>query len=209
MDGFAVKPAYLLLAGGQSRRMGGGDKNLMALGNQTVLAHVISRITHGHADRQETVPPMVLNANGDPARYDVFRLPVVKDVVDGYAGPLAGVLTGLEWAITDHPDCTHVISFATDAPFLPVDLAARLIAALSSGADMVQAASHGRRHPVFAIWPVSMAQTLRHALVEDGLRKIDDFTAQFDCAIVNFDSDPDPFMNLNRPEDFEAAINRL
>ena len=201
-----VTPLYLLLAGGKSRRMGGGDKNLITLGDRSVLAHVIDRAVPDGV-------PAVVNANGDPDRFAGFGLPVIADVVDGFAGPLAGVLTGLEHAATAHPEVTHVISLATDAPFLPPDLGARLTAAVTGGAEMAQARSNGRRHPVFAIWPVSMAAALRAALVEEGLRKIDDFTARYDCAIVDFGDDLDtrldPFTNLNTPEDLEMARQRL
>ena len=201
-----ITPLYLLLAGGKSRRMGGGDKNLLDLGGRPLLAHVIARSV-------PTGMPVVINANGDADRFDSFALPVVADVVDGFAGPLAGVLTGLEHAAAHHPDVTHVISLATDAPFLPRDLAVRLMAAVAGGAEMAQARSGGRRHPVFAIWPVAMAADLRAALVEEGLRKIDDFTARHDCAIVDFlaesEDAPDPFTNLNTPEDLEAARQRL
>ena len=201
-----VTPLCLLLAGGKSRRMGGGDKNLIMLGDKPLLAHVIARAVPAQA-------PVVINANGDAARFEGFGLPVIADVVDGFAGPLAGVLTGLEHAAARHPDVSHVISLATDAPFLPRDLAERLISAVADGADMAQARSGGRRHPVFAIWPVSMAGALRTALVDEGLRKIDDFTARFDCAIVDFlpdeDGAPDPFTNLNTPEDLEDARIRV
>ena len=201
-----VTPLCLLLAGGKSRRMGGGDKNLIMLGDKPLLAHVIARAVPAQA-------PVVINANGDASRFEGFGLPVIADVVDGFAGPLAGVLTGLEHAAARHPDVSHVISLATDAPFLPRDLAERLISAVEDGADMAQARSGGRRHPVFAIWPVSMAGALRAALVDEGLRKIDDFTARFDCAIVDFlpdeDGAPDPFTNLNTPEDLEDARIRV
>lgn len=202
----AINPLYLLLAGGKSRRMGGGDKNLMMLGDRPVLAHVMGRaVPYG--------VPVVINANGDPDRFTDFGLPVIADVIDGFAGPLAGVLTGLEHAIAAHPEVTHVISLATDAPFLPRDLAARLTASVTDGAEMAQARSNDRRHPVFAIWPVSMAAGLRAALVDEGLRKIDDFTARYDCAIVDFGDDPDtgldPFTNLNTPEDLEMARRHL
>lgn len=196
---------YLLLAGGQSRRMGGGDKNLMPLGGKPLLQHVLDRIDIGAA-------PALLNANGDASRYASFTLPVWADVVDGYAGPLAGILTGLEWAASEHLEMTHIISLATDAPFLPRDLPARLVAAVrDTGAEIAQAASADdadgktRRHPVFAIWPVALAADLRHALVDQDMRKIDDFTARYHCAVVPFEGTPDPFMNLNRPEDFALA----
>ena len=202
----AVTPLYLLLAGGKSRRMGGGDKNLITLGGKPLLGHVIDRCVPSGA-------PAVINANGDAGRYEEFGLPVVGDVVDGFAGPLAGVLTGLEHAAAHHPQVSHVITLATDAPFLPRELAARLMTAVDEGAQMAQAQSAGRRHPVFAIWPVSMAPALRRALVDEGLRKIDDFTARYDCAIVGFepeaDGAPDPFTNLNTPEDLAAARAHL
>ncbi len=205
-DSTGILPLYLLLAGGKSRRMGGGDKNLIMLGDRPVLAHVMARAVPDGA-------PTIINANGDPDRFASFGLPVIADVVDGFAGPLAGVLTGLEHAAATHPEVTHVISLATDAPFLPPDLGARLTAAVTGSADMAQARSHGRRHPVFAIWPVAMAADLRAALVEDGLRKIDDFTARYDCVIVDFGDDAetglDPFTNLNTPEDLEMARHRL
>ena len=202
----AITPLYLLLAGGKSRRMGGGDKNLITLGGKPLLGHVIDRCVPSGA-------PVVINANGDAGRYEEFGLPVVGDVVDGFAGPLAGVLTGLEHAAAKHSQVSHVITLATDAPFLPRELAARLMTAVDGGAQMAQAQSAGRRHPVFAIWPVSMAPALRRALVEAGLRKIDDFTARYDCAVVGFEPEaegaPDPFTNLNTPEDLAAARAHL
>ena len=194
--------SLLLLAGGLSRRMGGGDKNLMDLDGKPVLSHVLGRIDHAAV-------PTVLNANGDASRYAGFGLPVVPDVIDGFAGPLAGILTGLEWTAAHHPNCSHMISLATDAPFIPLDLTDQLVAAITAGVDMAQAASQGRRHPVFAIWPVAMRTALRAAVLEQGVRKIDDFTADYACAIVPFEAMPDPFMNLNRPEDFVAAKARL
>ena len=104
---------FLLLAGGQSRRMGGGDKNQLHLGSKTVLQHVLDRVNRAGA-------PTAINANGDPRRFADYGLPVIADVVDGYAGPLAGILTGLEWMAVHHPNCTHMVSLATDAPFLPI-----------------------------------------------------------------------------------------
>ena len=194
------RTAGLLLAGGQSRRMGGGDKALMRLGGETLLARIISRV-------RPQVGPLVLNANGDLARFAAFGLPIAPDLVEGFAGPLAGVLTGLEWARKNAPGCTHVASFACDAPFVPRDLVARLAAAMTrDGADMACATSGGREHPVFALWPARLADDLRRAVVEEGVRKVDAWTARYKLARADFGTDPvDPFFNVNTPEDVEKG----
>ena len=192
--------AGVLLAGGLSRRMGGGDKCLRLLHGQTILARVIERVA-------PQVGPLLINANGDKARFAAFGLPVRSDVVEGFAGPLAGVLTGMLWARACKPEPTWLASFATDAPFLPRDLVARLRAALATGAaDIASAKSGGRSHPVFALWPLALVEDLRRALVEEGIRKVDAWTARHRLVEVEFANQPvDPFFNTNRPEDLEEA----
>ncbi len=192
--------AGVLLAGGRARRMGGGDKCLRRLGSETLLARVIARA-------RDQVGPLILNAGGDPARFAAYGLPVVADVVAGFAGPLAGVLTGLEWAAANAPACPWVASFPTDAPFVPEDLVARLLAALEEdGAELACAASGGRDHPVVGLWPVRLAPELRHALEVEGVRKIDLWTAGFRLARALYDADPvDPFFNVNSPQDLARA----
>jgi len=199
-----VRVVGLLLAGGQSRRMGGGDKALRPLGGVTLLERVIARV-------EPQVDALVLNANGDPARFDRFALPVVPDSVPGFAGPLAGVLAGLDWAAGHRPDCPYVVSVASDAPFLPTDLVSRLAAGLDeAGADLACAASGGRSHPVFGLWPVRLREDLRRALVAEGIRKVDLWTARHKLVTVSFPDHPvDPFFNANRPEDFAAAAALL
>jgi len=190
----------VLLAGGLSRRMGGGDKCLRPLGGRPILGHVIERAA-------PQVDTLVLNANGDPARFAAFGLPVVADVVEGFAGPLAGVLTGLEWARAHRPDARWVASIATDTPFFPRDLVACLLAAVAAeGAELACARSGGRSHPVFGLWPVALAGDLRRALVEEDMRKIDAWTARHRLAVVDFAvAGLDPFFNTNRPEDLAKA----
>ena len=194
----------LLLAGGQSRRMGGGDKALRPLGGISLLDRVIERL-------RPQVEAMVLNANGDPARFARFALPVVADSVPGFAGPLAGVIAGLDWAAVERPDCPYVVSVATDAPFLPADLVARLAEGIEgAGADLACAASGGRAHPVFGLWPVRLRDDLRQAVVEEGIRKVDLWTARYKLVTVPFADEPvDPFFNANRPADFDAAAALL
>jgi len=196
--------AGVLLAGGLSRRMGGGDKTLRLLGGKPILAHVIERV-------RPQVVALALNANGDPARFREFGLPVVADGVAGFAGPLAGVLAGLDWAVAAAPAATHLASFATDAPFLPRDLVQRLVAGLEGGTfDLSCAASDGRAHPVFGLWPVSLRDALRHALCDEDIRKVDRFTARYRLATIEFPTNPvDPFFNANRPEDLEVAERLL
>ncbi len=192
--------AGVLLAGGLARRMGGGDKCLRPLAGETLLARVIARAA-------PQVGPLILNANGDPARFAPFGLPVVADVVEGHAGPLAGILTALDWAAEHAPHHPLVASFATDAPFLPRDLVATMMEARDlAGADLACAASGGRAHPVFGLWPVELRADLRDALVEQGERKIDRWTASHRLVEVAFPCDPvDPFFNANREDDLAEA----
>jgi molybdopterin-guanine dinucleotide biosynthesis protein A len=188
-----------ILAGGLARRMGGGDKGLIRLGGRLVLDHVLDRL-------KPQVSQIILNANGDPARFAPYGLPVVPDSVEGFAGPLAGVLAGLEWA-RDNTRAEWVATAATDTPFFPADFVPRMLAAIdANGADMACAASNGRHHPVFGLWPVRLADDLRHALVEEDIRKVDLWTARHKLVAVEFSAAPhDPFFNVNRPEDVEQA----
>ena len=199
MAGEAPLTVGLLLAGGLSRRMGGGDKCLRALGSRPVLAHIVERA-------RPQVAALVLNANGDPARFVSFGLPVAPDVIEGFAGPLAGVLTGMEWAAAHRPDAAWLATFATDAPFFPRDLVARLHDAIARGkADMACARSDGQDHPVFGLWPVRLRADLRRAM-EEGVRKVDLWTARYKLAVAEFAAVPfDPFFNANRPEDLAEA----
>ena len=200
----------LLLAGGLSRRMGGGDKSLRPLHDRPLLQHVIERM-------RPQVAALVLNANGDPARFAQFDLPVVGDSVPDFAGPLAGILAGLDWAAAHRPDCPLVASVATDAPFLPADLVSGLLAGMDAqGADLACAASGGQAHPVIGLWPVRLRDDLRRALVEEGVRKVDVWTSRYRLATVSFPNrkpaggpEIDPFFNANRPEDLDQAAALL
>lgn len=194
----------VLLAGGLSRRMGGQDKMLRDLGGESILARVIERI-RPQAGR------LLLNANGDPSRFAEFGLPVAEDVVQGHAGPLAGVLTGMEWARANASGCSWVLTVPTDAPFLPADLVTRLLSAVEGeGADMACASSGGRHHPVCGLWPVRLAGDLRRAMLEEDIRKVDVWTARYGLAVAEWPVEPvDPFFNANRPEDLAEAERLL
>jgi molybdopterin-guanine dinucleotide biosynthesis protein A len=174
------------------------------LGDRTILEHVIDRI-------RPQVGPLILNANGDPNRFQSYGLPVVADVVDGFAGPLAGVLTGLRWAEINAPQCEWLLSVPTDAPFVPQNLATSLRQEISAqGAQLACATSRGRTHPVVALWPVALADALEQALVGEDIRKIDRWTARYRLVEVSFDdTGVDPFFNANRPEDLAIAERLL
>jgi molybdenum cofactor guanylyltransferase len=199
-----LKVVGLVLAGGQSRRMGGGDKTLRLLGGVPLLERVIERL-------QPQVEAVVLNANGDPARFARFSLPVVPDSVPDFAGPLAGVLAGLDWTATHQRETPFIVSVASDAPFLPTDLVARLIDGLgAANADLACAASAGRAHPVFGLWPVRLREDLRRAVLDEGVRKVDQWTSRHKIVTVPFaDAPVDPFFNANRPEDLTTAARLL
>lgn len=190
----------IVLAGGLSRRMGGGDKGLRLLAGRPMLAHVIERA-------RPQVERLALSAQGDPARFAAFDLPVVPDSIPDSAGPLAGVLAGLDWAAASDLQATHLASFAGDAPFLPGNLVSRLAAALAGGAyELASAASAGRAHPVFGLWPLTLRDELRRALAVEGVRKAGQWVARHRLALVEFPAMPvDPFFNANRPEDLAEA----
>ncbi|CAL79503.1 Molybdopterin-guanine dinucleotide synthase, mobA [Bradyrhizobium sp. ORS 278] len=190
----------LLLAGGLARRMGGGDKPMRVIAGRTLLAHVITRLA-------PQCEPLVLNANGDPARFAAYGLTVVPDDVPGFAGPLAGILAGLDWVASHRPAAQRMISVAADCPFLPRDLVARLTAAcMAEDTDLALAASGGHTHPVIGLWPVRLREDLRHALVSEDIRKVTRFTARYKVATVTWPVVPrDPFFNANTAEDLAEA----
>ncbi len=194
--------AGVLLAGGRATRMGGGDKCLRPVAGRPLLAHVIER-----AELQ--VSTLVLNANGDPRRFRRFGLPVIEDPLAGFAGPLAGILAGMIWARDNTTGVAWIASFATDTPFLPLDLVANLKqAVIAEAGEIACAVSGGRAHPVFALWPVRLADDLRRALEDEGVRKIDQWTARYRLVTVAFPDTPvDPFFNVNAPEDLAAAAH--
>jgi molybdopterin-guanine dinucleotide biosynthesis protein A len=190
----------LVLAGGLARRMGGGDKPRTSIGGATILSRVLERL-------KPQCTRMVLNANGDPARFADTRLPVIADDVPDFAGPLAGILAGLDWAAENAPDVATVVSVPGDCPFLPHDLVARLDEArAASGKPLACAHSGEWRHPVVGLWPVALRADLRHALTKEGLRKIELWTARHGVALADWPAEPvDPFFNVNTPEDVAAA----
>jgi molybdopterin-guanine dinucleotide biosynthesis protein A len=190
----------LVLAGGLARRMGGGDKLRTRIGGATILNRVLERM-------QPQCKSLLLNANGDPARFADTGLPVVADDVPDFAGPLAGILAGLDWAAMHGPDIGFVASVPGDCPFLPRDLVTRLHAARTmAGLPLACARSGEWRHPVVGVWPVALRVDLRQALTRDGLRKIELWTARHGVALADWPAEPvDPFFNVNTPEDAAAA----
>ncbi|WP_299368837.1 molybdenum cofactor guanylyltransferase MobA [uncultured Tateyamaria sp.] len=197
-------PVGIILAGGQATRMGGGDKGLRHLGGQTLLGHVIDRLSPQVAD-------MALNANGDPARFAALGMDVVADSIKGFAGPLAGVLAGLDWAAERGADT--VVSVAADTPFFPCDLVPRLhLAAEGMAHPLALAATpdpaRGRaRHPTFGLWPVALRDDLRAALAQ-GVRKVVQWTDQHGARDAMF-PDEAAFFNVNTPDDLRRAEEML
>jgi molybdopterin-guanine dinucleotide biosynthesis protein A len=190
----------VLLAGGLARRMGGGDKPMRQIGGRTILERVITRL-------KPQCDELILNANGDPARFAAFGLPVIADNVENFPGPLAGILAALDWTAAHRAGISLVLSAAADCPFLPRDLVARLTEALvNENAQLAVAASGGQSHPVIGLWSVSLRDELRHALVQEDVRKIDRWTARYQLATVTWPTQPlDPFFNANTMDDIADA----
>jgi molybdopterin-guanine dinucleotide biosynthesis protein A len=190
----------LVLAGGLARRMGGGDKARITIGGKTILQRVLDCV-------KPQCSRVIINANGDPGRFADTTLPVVGDSVPNFAGPLAGILAGLDWAAANAPSCEWLLSVPGDCPFLPADLVARLHKARTAADVPLACARSGEwRHPVVGLWPVRLRDDLRHALTSEGLHKIELWTARHGVAIADWPDTPvDPFFNVNTPEDAARA----
>jgi molybdenum cofactor guanylyltransferase len=189
----------ILLAGGRATRMGGGDKSLRLVGGTSILARIIARL-------QPQCGSLILNVNGDAARFAAFDLPTFADNVPDFPGPLAGILAGLDFIAKHRPETNWAISVPTDTPFLPHDLVTRLHQARAGGNLLASACSGDRVHPPITLWPVALRHELRHALVNEGLRKVDAFTSRHPVATVRWDVRSfDPFFNVNKPEDIAEA----
>jgi molybdopterin-guanine dinucleotide biosynthesis protein A len=180
--------------------MGGGDKPMRTIAGRTILDRVIARLS-------PQCDGLILNANGDPARFASFGLPVIADGVADFPGPLAGILAALDWTAANRPDVDVILSAAADCPFLPRDLVARLQQArIAENAQLAVAASDGQSHPVIALWGVALRDELRHALVIEDIRKIDRWTARYRLATVSWPTTPlDPFFNANTMDDIAEA----
>lgn len=201
----------VILAGGMSRRMGGGDKGLLPLGRTTLLGAVAARLA---AQLPGGRGALVLNANDDPKRFDDTGLPVAPDTLSGRPGPLAGVLAGLDWAAERGAD--RIVTVACDTPFFPDDLTARLTAAAAAAAAPLACAATPdetgalRDHPTFGLWPTVLRDDLRRAL-ESGMRKVVLWTERHGCARAAFARRAvgaltfDPFFNVNTPDDMQQA----
>lgn len=198
-----------ILAGGLSRRMGGGDKTLLPLGGKPMLHHIINRL----APQAET---LILNANGDPSRFAAFERTVVPDPIDGFAGPLAGILAGLLWTRANRPDIDRVVTVAGDTPFFPSTLVEELVAATDNPRPVIGlASSHEKLHPVFGIWPVALADDLHEWLKNGNNGKVLAWVDRHDSVEVAFAANSagarggDPFFNINKPDDLDLAASLL
>lgn len=180
--------------------MGGGDKPMRMIGGRTILERVIARVS-------PQCSGLILNANGDPARFAGFGLAVVADDVPGFPGPLAGILAALDWTAANRPGTEWVLSAAGDCPFLPRNLVARLHDARArDDSQLAVAASGGQSHPVIGLWRVALRDELRRALVVEDIRKIDRWTARYPLSTVTWPAEPlDPFFNANTIEDVAEA----
>ena len=196
----STQPLGVVLAGGLARRMGGGDKARLRIGGRTILERVLEGF-------QPQCAALIVNANGDPARFSDTGLAIVADSIPDFAGPLAGILAALDWAAAHSPELADVVSVPGDCPFLPHDLVAQLLSARAAARTPLACARSGdQRHPVVALWPVDVRDDLRRALVEEGLRKIEAFTARHGVAVADWPVRQfDPFFNVNTPDDAAEA----
>jgi len=197
---FLKEVTGVILAGGQSRRFGGGDKFLKELNGISLIDRIVNRV------RPQT-DDLIINSNSNAVLFEKQNLPVIPDSIQGYAGPLAGVLAGMEWVLKNKSECCWIVTFPSDAPFIPLNCVAKMKAhAEKEKANIVCSASGDRTHPVCALWRVDLANDLRKAMLNEEIRKIDLWTARHRLSVVEFSNQPyDPFFNINRAGDLESA----
>jgi molybdopterin-guanine dinucleotide biosynthesis protein A len=192
-----MRPAAVILAGGRSSRMGGGDKCLLPLNGKPLIAHILDAVTPQSSD-------VLINTNSDPAPFLKFGQPVLPDAISGFQGPLAGILTGMLWSRKRHSRRVHLLTVASDAPFLPDDLVARLSHSLiQQRADIAIASSPEGTHPTIGLWPVDLAERLEHDLMEGSVRSVHQWISSFRVACAEFDSLA--LANINTPADLAAC----
>jgi molybdopterin-guanine dinucleotide biosynthesis protein A len=197
----------VVLSGGRSSRMGGGDKCLLPLAGQPVLSRIVERLS-------PQVSRIIINANGDPSRFAGFGLPVIEDSIAGFAGPLAGVHAAIEWVKTHVKDVGRIVTVASDTPFFPCDLVQRFLSSASDDQSFVVAASAEGVHPVVGLWPLTMASQIEESLRRD-MRRVGAFAKEHSATEVFFapvrvgKALIDPFFNINRPEDLAHAESLL
>jgi len=196
-----MRPPAVILAGGRSSRMGGGDKCLLPMNGKSLIAHVLAAVTPQTGD-------ILINTNNDPAAYLKFGMPVLPDVIPGFQGPLAGLLTGMLWSRRRHPRQAYILSVAGDVPLLPPDLVAQLARNLSDQkADIAIARCAQGLHPTIGLWPVDLADRLEHDLMETALRAMREWSGQFRVAEVTFASAS--LININTPAELAACRGPL
>jgi len=198
----------VILAGGLSRRMEGPEKSLMVMDSKPLITHVATRL-------KEQIDVALINANGDPERFAFANLPVQADTVPGFAGPLAGVLAGMRWCMKHAPGASHIVTVAADTPLFPDNLVSAfrsaMLAAREPEKTICLAQSGGNRHPVFGLWPISIADDLERFLVEEDQQKVMLFAKRYQLELIDFPfldgkkGEVDPFFNINTPGDLIEA----
>ncbi|HJT44153.1 MAG TPA: molybdenum cofactor guanylyltransferase MobA [Rhizomicrobium sp.] len=192
-----MRPPAVVLAGGRSSRMGGGDKCLLPVNGKSLIAHILAAVTPQTSD-------VLINTNSDPAPFLKFGLPVLPDVIAGFQGPLAGLLTGMLWSRRRHPRQVHLLSVASDVPFLPRDLVTRLSQSLvDQNADLAIARCCKTTHPIIGLWPVDLAERLEHDLMETPIRSVHEWIGGFRIAYADFPSET--LANINTPAELQAC----
>jgi len=192
-----MKPPCVILAGGRSSRMGGGDKCLLPLNGKPMLAHVLDRIA-------PQVESILINSNSPADLFAPFGWPVLPDKTEGFQGPLAGLLTGMTWARKAHPGATHILSAACDTPFLPPDLAQRLGEGLTATGIAI-ARDPERTHPVMGLWPIALAGRLATDMVMHEVRGVHQWLRGQAAREVMFDATG--FRNLNTRDELRQAAS--
>jgi len=188
----------VIMIGGQSKRMGGGIKSLITFNNKSIFDRIFERLT-------SQINKIIINCNDQEKSFEKYQLPILKDLKQGYLGPLAGIHSAMHWLNLNDHQTKWLITIPGDTPFIPMNIVSKFKKKMSEQTKIILARSGQNTHPIIGAWHISLFSSLDEHL-NKGTRKILAWAHNHPIEYINFDIKPyDPFFNINFKKDITEA----